>query len=44
VVPTFKSKKLITDLYSMDPPDSRDITFLPPHIMREMVFDEENVY
>jgi hypothetical protein len=33
MVPTFKSKTLITDLYSMTPPDSRgDINFLPPYI------------
>jgi hypothetical protein len=32
MVPTFKSETLITDLYSMNPPDSRaGITFLPPY-------------
>jgi hypothetical protein len=31
MVPTFKSKPLITDLYSMNPPDSKGYYFLPPY-------------
>jgi hypothetical protein len=31
MVPTFESKTLITDLYSMNPPDSRGYYFLPPY-------------
>jgi hypothetical protein len=32
MVSTFKSKTLITDLYLMNPPDSRRCYFLPPYI------------
>jgi hypothetical protein len=31
MVPTFKSKTLTTNLCSMNPPDSRGITFLLPY-------------
>jgi hypothetical protein len=36
MVPTFENKTLITDLYSMNPPDSRGATFLPSYILAEV--------
>jgi hypothetical protein len=36
MVPTFKSKTLITDLYSMNPPDSRGL-LLFEHPINQMI-------